>query len=100
MEQWNKQVAQSINKAKKYLHAIRLIKKYFNPNELKQLITSNFYSILYYNCEIWLIPWLSPLLKQQLLAASSSALRLSGKSDWTTSNDRITQFTKEQNDDL
>ena len=44
--------------------------------ELKQLITSNFYSILYYNFEIWLMPGLSTRLKSQLLSASAKALQL------------------------
>ena len=74
--QWGEHIAQAINKSKKYLPTIRLISKYLQKNEIKQLITSNFYSQLYYNCEIWLMPSLSPVLKQQVLAASSRALRL------------------------
>ena len=55
--QWTDQVAQSITKLKKSLHAIRLITKYLTKNETKQLLTSNFYSVLYYNCEIWMLHW-------------------------------------------
>ena len=51
---WTHQVAQVISKAKNLLHAIKLIRKYFNVQEMKQLITSTFYSVLYYNYEIWL----------------------------------------------
>ena len=40
------------------------------------MLTSNFYSILYYNCDVWLIPSLKPQLKQQLLSASARALRI------------------------
>ena len=69
-------MAQSINKSKKALHAVRLISKYLTKNEIKQLLTSNYYSIFYYNCEIWLMPSLSPILKQHLLAASANALKL------------------------
>ena len=35
------------------LSAIRLIRNYFNTDELLKLITSNFNSILYYNSEVW-----------------------------------------------
>ena len=42
-------------------------KKYFNTTELLQLITSNFYSILYYNSEIWHLPSLKGNLKGKLL---------------------------------
>ena len=73
---WSCQVNNCIKKSKTALHAIRLIKGYFTKAELKQLITSNFYSILYYNSEIWHLPKLNPLLKIHLLAASATALKL------------------------
>ena len=37
----------------------------------------NYYSVLYYNSEIWHLPTLSPILKQKLLSASANALKLS-----------------------
>ena len=83
--QWQEQVALTINKAKSTLHAIKLIKPYFNNRELKQLITANFYSVLFYNSEIWHIPSLNPHSKQQLLSASANALRLCTPGN----NDRI-----------
>ena len=73
--QWSNQVANSIRKANAALHAIKLIKTFFNEAELLSLITSNFYSILYYNSEIWQINTLSPRLKQLLLSASAKALK-------------------------
>ena len=39
-------------KATKALNAIKLIKKNFNSDELLRLVTSNFYSILFYNSEV------------------------------------------------
>ena len=63
-------------KANKALQAIKLIKKHFNHAELKTLITSNFYSVLYYNAEIWLIPSLKLYLKNLLLSASARALKI------------------------
>ena len=74
--QWAPQVANSINKANSALNAIRLIKKFFNPTELLQFLTSNFYSTLYYNSKIWLLPSLKSQLKQSLLLVSSKALKL------------------------
>ena len=41
------------------------------------LLTSNFYSILFYNSEVWHIPTLKPPLKQPILSASANALKLS-----------------------
>ena len=61
---WSNHVNKTINKAKRTFHAINLIRKYFITNELKGLLASNYYSVLYYNNEIWHLPALSPLLKQ------------------------------------
>ena len=74
---WSKHIANTIHKANLALHAIRLIKKYFNSTEIRQLLTSNFYSVLYYNSEIWHIPTLKPKLKQTILSASANALKIS-----------------------
>ena len=46
------------------------------------------------NCEIWLIPSLNQHLKGHLLAASSAALKLCGKSDWTTSYESLHRIHK------
>jgi hypothetical protein len=74
--QWSLQVANSINKSKAALHAIKLIKGILSPSELLTLITSNYYSILYYNSEIWHLPGLRHQLKAKLLTASSNALKI------------------------
>ena len=68
--------ANKINKANKALHAIKLIKKYFTQAEILTLITTNFFSILYYNSEVWHLPTLKPEIKQHLLSASANALKL------------------------
>ena len=72
---WSAQVANSISKAKKSLFAIRLLKKFFNSSELRTLLDSYFYSVLYYNANIWLTPDLTNALKQNLLSISACALR-------------------------
>ena len=93
--QWNIQVAQAIIKAKRALHGIKLIRKFVNKDEMKQLITSNFYSVLYYNCEIWLLPSLNTVLKQHILSASANALRLlHKKSDLRISYDQLHRMEK------
>ena len=63
-------------KSRLALNAIKLISKYFNKTQLIQIITSNYYSILYYNAEIWLLPSLSPSIKQKMLSASAAPLKL------------------------
>ena len=73
--QWSQHVAKAIIKSKQAIHAINMIKKYFTQKELIALLTANFYSILYYNSEIWHLPTLKSTLKQKLLSASSQALK-------------------------
>ena len=93
MMKWDHQVSRAIKNSRKALHAIKLIKKNFSKDELKQLLTSNFYSILYYNSEVWHIPTIHSNLKQQLLAASSTGLRLLGsRCDIRISYDRLHNY--------
>ena len=73
---WSLHIAKTINKANITLHAIRHIKKYFTSSEIQQIITSNFFSVLYYNSEIWQLPPLKHELKQQVLSASARALKV------------------------
>lgn len=81
--QWSAQVSNSILKANRALCAIKQIKNYFTKEELFQLLTANFYSILFYNSEIWQIPSLNPNSKQHLLAASAKALQLCNRDNTT-----------------
>ena len=73
---WSDQVAHAISKSNKALHCIKLIKFYFSNSEILQLLTSNYYSVLLYNSEIWNIPNLKTDLKRRLLSASASALKV------------------------
>ena len=72
---WNDQIANAICKARKSLFALRLLKKYFNFNEMRSLLDSYFYSVLYYNSELWLTPEISSVMKQSLLSISANAIR-------------------------
>ena len=72
---WSIHITNCINKAKKSLYALRLLKPLFTPSQMRVLLDSNFYSALYYNSQIWLTPDLSSSCKYDLLAVSSLALR-------------------------
>ena len=72
---WQIHVANTIGRAKKALFALRLLKRYFNQTQMRTLLDSNFYSVLYYNAVIWLTPNLTSDLKQSLLTISANALR-------------------------
>ena len=69
-------MAVQTNKATCALHAIKLIRKYFNKDEILNLLTAIFFSILYYNSEVWHIPKLKHELKQILLSSSANAVKL------------------------
>jgi hypothetical protein len=70
----------TIMKANRALCTIRLIKEYFKKEELFTLLTANFYSILYYNPEIWHLLTLNQHSKHLLLPTSAKALTLCIKS--------------------
>ena len=72
---WSDQVSDTIKKSNKSLCALRLIKRYLSLPVMKTLLITNYYSILYYNAEIWLSKNLSSNCKQLLLSASANAIR-------------------------
>ena len=74
--QWQPQIQNTANKSKRALHAITLIRKYFNNEQIMKLITACYYSVLYYNAEVWLLPNLRPQSKQKMLSASAAPLKL------------------------
>jgi hypothetical protein len=71
-----KHVTETLLKAHKALNALRLIRRFFNTKELLKLQTSNYYSVLYYNCEEWMISSLKVRVQQSLLTALANALKM------------------------
>ena len=57
------------------LYAIIMIKKYFEVDKLRRLLTSLFFNKLYYASEIWHKPFLKRQLLYRLDSAFSQALR-------------------------
>ena len=74
--QWSDHVANTILKASRSLNALKMIRKYFTTKELLSLVTSNYFSILLYNSEIWHSSNLKIILQQKLLSASANALKM------------------------
>ena len=77
---WNKQYQHAISEANQNLHAIKIIAKYFNKTEHKTLLTSLFYSKLYYGSEVWHLPGRSQSQNKKLKLASANAIRACDKS--------------------
>ena len=86
---WAHHINKVLSKASSAKYAIRMIAKFFNKKELNEIITAYYFSILYYNAEIWLLPTLPPLLKQKLLSSSANILRIS-----INNHDRMLSFTR------
>ena len=80
--QWGEQINNCTTKANNAITAIRMFKKFFTTKELLQLVTSNVYSTLYYNSEIWHLHSLKGTLKQKLLSTSAKAIKMCVKY-WT-----------------
>jgi hypothetical protein len=74
--QWDIHVNNAIRKANKEKNAIRLICKFFNNSELSNLLMASFFSVHYYSADICLIPTLKSQIKQLLLSASASSLKI------------------------
>ena len=76
---WGPQITNVVTRSSKALNALRLIGRFFSKREKLQLVTSNFYSILYYNSEVWYLHTLKQAYKNMILSASARALRYSLK---------------------
>ena len=74
--EWAQQVEKTTRKARSALQGLRLLSKFFTTTEKLTLLTSFFYSRLYYGSQIWLLPSLKCTLKTKLFSASGNALRL------------------------
>ena len=77
---WNKQYNNAISDANQNLHAIRIIAKYFTKDEIKTLLTSLYYSKLYYGSEVWHLPGRTETQNKKLKFASANAIRSCNKS--------------------
>ena len=58
------------------LYGIKTIRKYFTPNETRNIITAIFYSKLYYGSEVWHFQGLARTMHKKLKYASANALKI------------------------
>jgi len=73
---WQQQVDNVISKCNRALHAINLIKHFFNTDERLHIINAFFYSKLYYCSVVWLNQLITSTSKKKLKSISARALRL------------------------
>jgi len=72
---WEKNVQMVVNSCQRLKPALRCLKKKTSRQELLQVITSHYYSRLYYASEVWL-PCLNSRLKQKITTMHFYPLRL------------------------
>ena len=76
MLRWNEHVDMAIKGANVSLYGIKMIRKYFTPIEVRNLVTAIFFSKLYYGAEIWHFNGLSRAIHKKIKFASAQALKL------------------------
>ncbi len=74
--QWSADVNKAVFKTDRALNAIMIIRKHFIKEDLIQLLTSNYFSILWYNSEVWNASNISANSRHDLFVASANALKM------------------------
>ena len=72
---WNYHVDKAIKESNSKLYAIKMIKKYFSTEEIRNLLTALYFSKLYYGAEVWHLPGLALKLKKSIKLASANACK-------------------------
>ena len=72
---WREQVSKAVKELNTNLYGIKIIKKYFSVEEVKNLRKAVYYTKLYNGAEIWHIPGLSLALNKSIKFASANARR-------------------------
>ena len=78
---WEIQVEEACAKAKRNLHALKFLSRFFNSSELSKIATHCVFGALYYGCEIWLGQQTKRKSIQKLNTVSTTCLRIC-KKDW------------------
>ena len=73
---WQQHVDTTIQSCCRSLHAINLIKNFFNQDERLHLVNAFLYSKLYYCSTIWLVPTLKANYFKKLKGVSARALKM------------------------
>ena len=73
---WKEHVDKALSESNSSLYAIKMIRKYFSTEEVRNLLTALYYSKLYYGSEIWHLPGLTLNLKKSMKLASAHACKM------------------------
>jgi hypothetical protein len=73
---WDKHVDYCITGARQSLHVLRMVRSFFTEIEMANIITSIYFSKLYYGALVWLLPDLKEKHYRRLYSESGKALKL------------------------
>jgi len=73
---WNLHVDKQVSRVTKILNGIRIVKRKFEPSQLKKIVTSQVFSILYYCDTVWLNPSIGHENLNKLRRIHYAALRI------------------------
>ena len=73
---WDSHVDHCITRARKSQHVLRTVRSFFTEKEMANIITSIYYSKLYYGSQVWLLPDLKDRHFKRLYSESGRALKL------------------------
>ncbi len=73
---WNLQVNNVISRTNRMLHGLRKIRRFLNIDQMRQVATAFYFSVLYYGLEVWFHRHLAYHLRQKVFSAHYRALRL------------------------
>jgi len=92
---WHEHVSNAVNKAQSKIHAIRRIQRYFQNDEILQLLKTYCYPSLYYASNVWLTPSLNTRLKSKLFSASGKILSIIEINSYRNLHKKFTRATPE-----
>ncbi len=73
---WSSQVSKAIKRTNRMLFGLKKIRRFLDVPQCKQVVTSFYYSVLYYGFEVWHHRHLASHLKRKIKSAHYRALRL------------------------
>jgi hypothetical protein len=92
---WNDHIHKTVNNIQSKIHAIRVIQRYFEKDELLTLLKTYCYPSLYYASNVWLTPALTANLKSKLFSASGKILSIIKIDSFKNLHKQFTRATPE-----
>ena len=93
---WSPQVTSTIQKTNRTLFGLKKIRRFLTAEQAKTVVTSFYFTSLYYGMEVWNHRYLAFGLKQKLKSAHYRALRVIHGKDKTREANAQTRQTQEQ----